>query len=104
MNIKHDTRACSDLQAEKPASNALNIATVLNLKFLKLFPGPVSGGLASNASLVDWLSTIIELLPIELFFAFHIQIPFRGKSGLGGIGEGCFEIHDFKNAKKRATI
>ena len=42
VNIKHDTRTCSDLQAEKPASNALNIATISNLKFLKLFPGPVS--------------------------------------------------------------
>lgn len=48
-NIKDVTvRTWSDLQVEKLPSNALNTAAVSNLKFLKLFPGPVSGGLASD--------------------------------------------------------
>jgi hypothetical protein len=64
------------LQEEKPASIACKIDGISNLKFLKLLPGPVSGGWTSGSGLVGWLSVIIVLLfPIELFFAFQTHIP-----------------------------
>lgn len=66
-------------QLQKPASIACKIAAVSNLKFLKLLPGPVSGGWESDATLVNWLSRAIVLLPIELFFAFHTQTPRQKK-------------------------
>lgn len=66
-------------QLQKPASIACKIAAVSNLKFLKLLPGPVSGGWESDETLVNWLSRAIVLLPIELFFAFHTQTPRQKK-------------------------
>lgn len=60
---------------EKEASIACKIEAVSNLKFLKLLPGPTSWVWESDSGFVGWLSTTVELLPIELCFAFHTQIP-----------------------------
>lgn len=60
---------------EKEASIACKIGAMLNLKFLKLRPGPTSIGWESGSDFVGWLSIIVELLPVELCFAFHTQIP-----------------------------
>lgn len=68
-------REVSCIQAEKPASIACKIEAVSNLKFLKLLPGPMLGGWTSGSGLVGWLSIIMLLLPIELFFALHTLIP-----------------------------
>lgn len=62
-------------QVEKAVSIALKIGAASNLKFLKLLPGPISGGGASDICLVDWLSVTIVLFPVELFFAFHTVNP-----------------------------
>lgn len=62
-------------QVEKAVSIALKIGAASNLKFLKLLPGPMSGGRASDICLVDWLSVTIVLFPVELFFAFHTVNP-----------------------------
>lgn len=110
-------------QEEKPASIACKIEAVSNLKFLKLLPGPVSGGWISGSGRVGWVSGIIVLLlPVELFFAFHTEIanrmktklvsciqrlhkiknygnrerlPLRGISSFGAISGWWTEIHDF---------
>lgn len=64
---------------EKVASIAWKIGTVLNLKFLKLLPGPTLRDCESDSGFVCWLSIIVEmemeLLPVELCFAFHTETP-----------------------------
>lgn len=65
------------LHVENPISIALKIAEVSNLKFLKLFPGAVSGARGWGGGLLSWVSVIVMLLllPLELVFAFHTLIP-----------------------------
>lgn len=73
------------IYAENPDSMACMINLESNLKFLKLFPGPVSATrllllpvsatMGPDTSLACWFSTKAELLPEELFFDFQTLKP-----------------------------
>lgn len=68
-----------NFQEEKEAPIACKIEAVSNLKFLKLLPGPSATG--SGSCLAGWMSITMQLLPVELCFAFHTQIPSQKSKG-----------------------
>lgn len=62
------SKAFIEIHAAKALSMACKIEAVSNLKFLRLLPG-------SESNLIGWLSKMIELLLIEVFFTFHMVTP-----------------------------